>query len=117
RPSDMSVESSEPSLPEGVQVVRWPHARPLPEEEVTRFFDARGLRWGRWSNGPREVYAIHAHAYRKTLFCMEGSITFTLPDADRSVELRQGDRLILPPNLRHGAVVGPGGVTCIEAGE
>ncbi len=110
--------SSAPSLPEGVQVVRWPHpSRQLPEEEVTRFFDARNQRYSRWSNGPREVYAVHAHTYRKTLFCIEGSITFTLPDAGQSVELHHGDRLILPPQMRHGAVVGPDGVTCIEAGE
>jgi quercetin dioxygenase-like cupin family protein len=99
------------------QIVRWPHSHPLPDEEVVRFFKARGLPYSRWANGPQEVYSVHTHPYRKILFCLKGSITFTLPDAGESVALRQGDRLIVPPGMRHGAVVGPEGVTCIEAGE
>lgn len=105
------------SFPAGIQVLRWPHTYPLPEAEVLRFFQARGLDPTRWSNGPGDVYGIHGHAYRKTLFCLEGSITFSLPDYSRDLELRPGDRLILPTGIRHGAIVGPEGVTCIEAGE
>ena len=107
----------DPDLPEGVELVRWPHARSLPEEEVVRFFQARKLRFSRWSNGPDEIFSLHTHPYRKILYCLRGSISFTLPDAGESVALRAGDRLILPSGLRHGAVVGPDGVTCIEAGE
>jgi quercetin dioxygenase-like cupin family protein len=98
-------------------LVRWPHARPLPEEEVARFFHARKLPYSRWSNGPNEVYTLHTHAYRKVLFCVRGGITFTLPDLGETVELGPGDRFTLLPGVRHGAVVGPEGVTCIEAGE
>ena len=105
------------SLPAGVQVLRWPHAHPLPETEVLAFFQARGLSPTQWSNGPGDVYGVHSHPYRKTLFCLTGSITFSLPDYARDVELRPGDRLILPPGVCHGATVGPKGVTCIEAGE
>lgn len=101
----------------GAQVVRWPHARPLPEEEVVHFFEAKRLQYSRWSNGPNEVYSIHTHPYRKMLFCVKGSITFTLPDDGQSIELRQGDRLVLASGIRHGAIVGPEGVTCVEAGE
>ena len=32
-----------------------------------------------------------------------------------SVELATGDRLELPAGTRHDAVVGPAGVTCLEA--
>jgi Cupin domain len=113
----MEQPSYHETLPGNVQVLRWPHARPLPEEEIVRFFDARSRPHSRWSNGPGDRYDVHVHSYRKTLFCVEGSITFTLPDAGRDVELHRGDRLILPPGTRHGAVVGPDGVTCIEAGE
>jgi quercetin dioxygenase-like cupin family protein len=105
------------TLPGNVQVLRWPHARPLPEEEILRFFIARNLSYSRWSNGPGDVYAVHSHPYRKTLFCLEGSITFSLPVGGRDVELHAGDRLILPAGTRHGAVVGPQGVTCIESAE
>lgn len=105
------------TFPGDVQILRWPHARPLPEEEIISFFSARGLSYSRWSNGPGDVYGVHSHTYRKTLFCLEGSITFSLPEAGREVELHHGDRLILPSGTRHGATVGPQGVTCIEAGE
>jgi quercetin dioxygenase-like cupin family protein len=102
---------------DAVQVIRWPHAKPLPEEEVIRFFQARKLSFSRWSNRPNETYSLHAHAYRKMLFCMMGGITFMLPDRDESIQLSPGDRLTLQPGVRHSAVVGPDGVTCIEAGE
>jgi len=85
------------TLPGNVQVLRWPSP-------------------SRWSNGPGDVYAAHAHPYRKTLFCLEGSIVFSLPDSGREVELHPGDRLIIPAGTRHGAIVGPRGVACIEAG-
>ena len=32
-----------------------------------------------------------------------------------AVDLAPGDRLDLPAGTRHDAVVGPGGVTCLEA--
>lgn len=105
------------SLPAGVQVLRWPHAHPLPEAEIFGFFQARGLNPNRWSNSPGEVYGVHSHPYRKTLFCLTGSITFSLSDYSRDVELHPGDRLTLPIGVQHGATVGPKGVTCIEAGE
>jgi len=107
----------EHGVPDEVQVVRWPHARPLPEEEIVRFFQARRQPFSRWSNGPNERYSLHTHAYRKMLFCVRGGITFTLPDRGESIQLGSGDRLTLQPGVRHGAVVGPEGVTCIEAGE
>jgi quercetin dioxygenase-like cupin family protein len=69
----------------------------------------------RWSNGPGDVYAPHSHGYHKVLFCLGGSITFTLTESRRTYELQQGDRLDIEPNTPHEAVVGPGGVTCIEA--
>jgi mannose-6-phosphate isomerase-like protein (cupin superfamily) len=110
-------ESYHETHPDGVELLRWPHRHALPEEEVLAFFSARGRQPTRWSNRPGDAYAVHTHAYRKTLFCLTGSIRFSLPDSGRDVELRPGDRLILPPGTRHGAVVGPDGVTCIEAGE
>ena len=65
-----------------------------------------------WSNAPGDVYAEHTHGYEKILYCVEGSITFTLPD--REIRLEAGDRVVLPPGTVHGAVVGPAGCTCIE---
>jgi len=66
----------------------------------------------RWSNGPGDVYAEHDHPYEKVLYCVDGSITFTLRDGE--VRLGPGDRMVLPAGTRHGAVVGPHGCVCIE---
>jgi quercetin dioxygenase-like cupin family protein len=66
-----------------------------------------------WSNGPHDRYAAHDHAYRKILYCLDGSIDFVLADG-RAIAMRAGDRLVIPPRTSHSAVVGPDGVTCIE---
>jgi quercetin dioxygenase-like cupin family protein len=67
-----------------------------------------------WSNGPGDRYAAHHHSYEKVLYCVEGSITFVLEDEGRRLELRPGDRMVLPAGAVHSAVVGPSGCTCIE---
>ena len=67
-----------------------------------------------WSNGPGTVYGAHTHSYRKILYCLRGSIRFDLVATGESIGLEPGDRLELPPGMPHAAVVGPGGVTCIE---
>ena len=67
-----------------------------------------------WSNGPGDRYAPHRHDYAKVLYCVSGSITFTLEAEDRTLELKAGDRMVLPVGTVHSAVVGPEGCTCIE---
>lgn len=67
-----------------------------------------------WSNGPHDRYAAHNHPYEKVLYCVEGSITFMLEREGRRLELKAGDRMVLPAGTLHSAVVGPGGCTCIE---
>jgi len=67
-----------------------------------------------WSNGPHDTYAAHSHPYEKVLYCVEGSITFSLEAEHRSVVLKAGDRMVLAPGTVHSAVVGGGGCTCIE---
>ena len=74
-----------------------------------------GLAPSSWSNGPHDVYGAHDHGYDKVLVCASGSIRFGLPATGTSVELAVGDRLELPAGTRHDAVVGPVGVTCLEA--
>ena len=74
-----------------------------------------GLAPGSWSNGPRDAYGAHDHGYDKVLVCQRGSIRFGLPDRGIHVDLREGDRLDLPAHTRHDALVGPEGVTCLEA--
>jgi hypothetical protein len=76
---------------------------------------AEGLDASPWSNGPGDRYSAHAHGYDKVLVVTAGSIRFGLPASGTAFDLELGDRLELPSGTLHDAVVGPGGVTCIEA--
>jgi hypothetical protein len=76
---------------------------------------AEGLDPSPWSNGPGDRYAAHDHGYDKVLVVASGSVAFGLPDRGETVELAVGDRLDLPTRTRHDALVGPSGVTCLEA--
>jgi uncharacterized protein YjlB len=76
---------------------------------------AEGLQPGSWSNGPNDRYAPHDHGYDKVLVVAAGSIRFGLPDRGEAIDLGLGDRLDLPAGTRHDAIVGPDGVTCLEA--
>ena len=67
-----------------------------------------------WSNGPGDRYAPHSHGYEKVLYCVDGSIAFVLEQEVRRLELKAGDRMVLPAGTVHSAEVGPGGCTCIE---
>ena len=83
--------------------------------DLERRLGAEGLDPGAWSNGPGDRYAAHAHGYDKVLVCAAGSIRFGLAGRGESVTLGVGDRLDLPAGTDHDAVVGPDGVTCLEA--
>jgi chorismate synthase len=76
---------------------------------------AEGLAPSTWSNGPGDRYGAHDHGYDKVIVVASGSIAFGLPGVRRTVDLAAGDRLELPAATRHDAVVGPSGVTCLEA--
>jgi uncharacterized protein YjlB len=84
-------------------------------EDLARRLRAEGLAPGSWGNGPGDVYGAHAHGYDKVLVCAAGSIVFGLPRRGERVALDVGDRLDLPAGTEHDAVVGPDGVTCLEA--
>ena len=67
-----------------------------------------------WSNGPNDRYGARSHPYERVLYCVDGSITFTLEREGRQLELKPGDRMVLPAGTAHSAIVGPSGCTCIE---
>ena len=77
---------------------------------------AEGLGPSPWSNGPGDRYGAHEHGYDKVIV---GRARLDRVRADGRpagpVELAAGDRLELPAGTGHDAVVGPGGVTCLEA--
>ena len=72
-----------------------------------------GLEAGTWSNGPGDRYPSHDHRYDKVIVVAAGSIRFGV--AGVGIDLGQGDRLELVAGTAHDAVVGPDGVTCLEA--
>jgi quercetin dioxygenase-like cupin family protein len=67
-----------------------------------------------WSNAPGDAYAPHEHGYEKLLMCAAGSITFRVGNEATAVELRAGEGFVLPAGIRHSALVGPEGCTCLE---
>lgn len=88
---------------------------PVDERTLTERLRAEGWHASPWSNGPGDEYRAHRHDYDKVLVVSHGSIRFGLPETGDDVDLGVGDRLDLPAGTSHDALVGPGGVTCLEA--
>jgi quercetin dioxygenase-like cupin family protein len=84
------------------------------EDSIVMYLTSRGLQARRWSNGPGDLYAAHAHDYDKILYCLRGSITFTV-DGGEAIELHPGDRLDIDAGTPHSASVGMRGCACVEA--
>ena len=76
---------------------------------------AEGLDVVAWSNGPWDRYGVHHHGYDKVIVVEAGSIHYGLPSRGDAADLTTGDRLELPAGTEHEALVGPDGVTCLEA--
>jgi quercetin dioxygenase-like cupin family protein len=95
-------------------VKRWGGEKLPREEVILQMIAAEGLSGYRWSNLPGDVYAPHSHAFHKIIFVLQGSITFGLPSNEIQILLNAGDRLDLPQDTIHDAVVGPQGVICLE---
>ena len=95
--------------------IPWPDSVPPTESTLIKICAEEGLSPYQWSNGPHDVYSAHKHSYDKVIYVVRGSITFGLPEEGREILLKAGDRLDLPANTVHDAVVGPQGVVCLEA--
>lgn len=92
----------------------WPDGEAPSHESLERLFATADLSPSWWSNAPHDRYSPHSHPYHKVLYCARGGITFIVPDAG-DFRLSPGDRLDIPAGTTHAAVVGPDGVTCVEA--
>lgn len=97
-----------------LEALRLPVGTPADAGSVRDHLRAAGVEPYAWSNGPGDRYAPHEHGYTKLLMCAAGSITFLVGNDEVPVELEPGAGFVLPPGTRHAAVVGPGGVTCLE---
>ncbi len=76
---------------------------------------AEGLDAVAWSNVAGDRYAPHHHGYDKVIVVERGSIRYGLPGRATAFDLAVGDRMELPAGTDHDALVGPDGVTCLEA--
>lgn len=92
----------------------WPGPKPPTERELNARMAEAGLEPHWWGNGPFDRYSPHEHSYHKVLYCLSGSITFTVHPGGEQFTLRPGDRLDLPPGTTHAASVGPSGCRCVE---
>ncbi len=93
----------------------WEKPEPPDERTLLEQFHREGLSPYAWSNPPVDTYAAHTHQYDKVIYVVRGSITWILPQTNREIETRAGDRLDLPRGTVHAARVGSQGVTCLEA--
>jgi quercetin dioxygenase-like cupin family protein len=99
-----------------VEKTPWPHDHYPTERELRELMEAEELSPFSWANESGYRYPVHSHDYHRVIYCVEGSIWFSLPDErDRTIELEPGDRLDLPADVRHWAITGMEGVLCLEA--
>ena len=98
-----------------LKVTSWDQEEPPTEEDLKAELDEQELRIFNWSSPPEDVFAGHTHGYHKILYVVDGSIKFEFPTRHETINLNAGDRLDLPAGIRHNAVVGMDGVTCLEA--
>jgi quercetin dioxygenase-like cupin family protein len=61
------------------------------------------------TNSPGYRYEPHQHPQTKLLLCVKGSMSITV-DLER-YSFEPGDKLIIPGNTPHSALVGPHGCT------
>jgi quercetin dioxygenase-like cupin family protein len=98
-----------------LKIQRWEKPEPPDERTLREYFRREGLSPYAWSNAPGDTYAAHTHPYDKVIYVVRGSITWVLPQTNQEIETHAGDRLDLPRGTIHAALVGPQGVTCLEA--
>ena len=56
---------------------------------------------------PGRVYTLHRHSETKLLVFLEGEMTVKV--GEDSFECRRGDRLLIPGDVEHAAIVGSAG--------
>lgn len=98
-----------------LKITPWMEQEPPTEEYLQNQLVAQDLRVYHWSRPPEDFFAGHTHGYHKVLYVVKGSIKFDFPTRHETVTLNLGDRLDLPAGVRHSAIVGEQGVTCLEA--
>ena len=68
-----------------------------------------------WSKTANHRYPVRSHNYLKSLYVKAGSIQIFFPDTNHYLTLRMGDRIEIPPQVRHGIIIGSQGASCAES--
>lgn len=79
----------------------------LPTTEIVEKIREEGFDPLRISDPPGAVYAPHSHPETKLLAFLEGTMRVTVQGQAYSCAV--GDRLLIPGNVEHSALVGPEG--------
>lgn len=103
------------SIQTAARVTHWQGSEHPTFSNITRLMKKESLRPYMWENKPNYRYGIRSHGFDKVMFVLEGTLEITLPDTNRQLTLRSGDRIDVPAGIRYGAIVGIKGVKCIEA--
>jgi quercetin dioxygenase-like cupin family protein len=80
-----------------------------PKEEMEKSIRQDGFNPLIINNEPGFIYAAHQHPETKLLVCLEGDMRVTVAGEENNFQ--PGDKLIVPGNTRHSAIVGPKGCT------
>jgi hypothetical protein len=88
---------------------------PVDRASLEARLKAEGLEVAPWSNLAGERFEARSNDYDTVVVAVEGSVTYGLSGYGVGYMLTAGERLDLPANIQHDAVVGPKGVTCLEA--
>ena len=88
---------------------------PVDRASLEARLQAAGLQVSAWSNLPGERFEERSYDHDRVVVAVEGSITFGLTGYGVGFMLTPGERLDLPAHIPHDAIVGPKGVTCLEA--
>ena len=97
-----------------IQTKKWDRDVPPTEVMLAQQLRDEGMEPMRWSNAASTVYHAHTHDYHKVIYVVSGTIIFGFRIIGEPTILTAGDRLSLPAGIEHNAVVGDGGVVCLE---
>lgn len=79
------------------------------EDEIKRDIQNEGFAPIRLSDPPNRVYHRHKHPETKLLAVVRGSMELII--GDQGVAAQAGDKIVIPGNIYHQAIIGPGGCT------
>lgn len=87
---------------------------PLPiwDGVLARVVEGREITLAIVELAPDSVVAEHQHANEQLGIVLKGSMVFTIGGERRA--LAAGDTYIIPANVRHDAVTGPGGAVVVD---